>query len=382
MSTYRELSREIREGRKRQLYFLYGEEEYVKDRLMEQLTALLRPAMLPELNVMTLRNADNVDIMDTCMTPPMMAESKLVIVRGCTLLSENNVKEKKDGAKEEKVQSANVQDEATPEEEEEKNLNAMNAKERRDRTDQLCAYLEKMPQSVSLIFFERGKVPATGRFFKWLNSHAQTVHFQYLTSDDATQWMTGYMRNRGMTLDRDAAERLFAFAGPDMGGIANELEKLELYLKGEGVTRIRTEHVMRQVQDRSSVRIFTLTDHLGMGRIQNAYESLEGIRRGDVEAYQLLYMIARQYRLIVRTCALSQSKLSTREIIQALGVQDFVYRNLQRQAAATGPERADRALQILLDAEEGLKTGRYRDPELVIESCMAMIASLYGKGNS
>ncbi|MBQ6475675.1 MAG: hypothetical protein IJJ34_05655, partial [Clostridia bacterium] len=183
-------------------------------------------------------------------------------------------------------------------------------------------------------------------------------------------------------LDRDAADRLFLFAGPDMGSVANELEKLELYLKGTGDTRIRSEHVMRQVQDRSSVRIFILTDHLGMGRIQNAYESLAGIRRGDVDSYQLLYMIARQYRLIARTCMLSQSNLSTREIIQTLGVQDFVYRNLQRQAAATGLARADKALQILLDAEEGLKTGRYRDEDLAVESCMAMIAALYAKRNS
>ena len=55
---------------------------------------------------------------------------------------------------------------------------------------------------------------------------------------------------------------------------------------------------------------------------------------------------------------------------------------MQRQAAATGLARADKALQILLDAEEGLKTGRYRDADLVVESCMAMIAALYAKRNS
>ncbi len=373
MSTYRELSREIREGKKRQLYFLYGEEEYVKDRLTEQLTALLRPSLFPELNEMTLRGVDEEAVIGACMTPPMMADSKLVIVRGCTLLSDSNKEE---------TQSGDTEGGEPQEEETDAKKNASDARQKKNRTDRMTEYLEKLPQNVFLVFIERGKIPATGRFFKWLNNHAESVNFQYLSADDAAQWMTGYMRNRGMTLDRDAADRLFLFAGPDMGSVANELEKIELYLKGSGAARIRTEHVMRQVQDRSSVRIFILTDHLGMGRIQNAYESLEGIRRGDVDAYQLLYMIARQYRLIARTCMLSQSSLSTREIIQTLGVQDFVYRNLQRQAAATGLARADKALQILLDAEEGLKTGRYRDEDLVVESCMAMIAALYAKRNS
>ena len=380
MSTYRELSREIREGKKRQLYFLYGEEEYVKDRLTEQLTALLRPSVFPELNEVILRDVDDETVIGTCMTPPMMADSKLVIVRGCTLLSDTG-----SGKEERRSTDESGGGAEEPEDEDDEDFTrrtASDARQRKNRTDRLTEYLEKLPQNISLVFIERGKVPATGRFFKWLNNHAQTVNFSYLTVEDAVQWMTGYMRNRGMTLDRDAADRLYTFAGPDMGSVANELEKIELYLKGTGDTRIRSEHVMRQVQDRSSVRIFILTDHLGMGRIQNAYESLAAIRRGDVESYQLLYMIARQYRLIARTCMLSQSSLSTREIIQTLGVQDFIYRNLQRQAAATGLARADKALQILLDAEEGLKTGRYRDADLVVESCMAMIAALYAKRNS
>ncbi|MBQ6475653.1 MAG: hypothetical protein IJJ34_05545, partial [Clostridia bacterium] len=244
MSTYRELSREIREGKKRQLYFLYGEEEYVKDRLTEQLTALLRPSVFPELNEVILRGADEEAVIGTCMTPPMMADSKLVVVRGCTLLSESGSGKEEphsaDGPGGENAEPEEAGDEAFTRQ------TASDARQKKNRTDRLTEYLEKLPQNIFLVFIERGKVPATGRFYKWLNNHVQTVNFQYLSQDDAAQWMTGYMRNRGMTLDRDAADRLFLFAGPDMGSVANELEKLELYLKGTGDTRIRSEHVMRQ----------------------------------------------------------------------------------------------------------------------------------------
>ncbi|MBR3196639.1 MAG: hypothetical protein IKF50_08045, partial [Clostridia bacterium] len=195
MSTYRELSREIREGKKRQLYFLYGEEEYVKDRLTEQLTALLRPSVFPELNEVILRGADDETVIGTCMTPPMMADSKLVVVRGCTLLSEGGSGKEEphsaDGPGGENAEPEEADDEAFTRQ------TASDARQKKNRTDRLTEYLEKLPQNIFLVFIERGKVPATGRFYKWLNNHAQTVNFQYLSQDDAAQWMTGYMRNRG-----------------------------------------------------------------------------------------------------------------------------------------------------------------------------------------
>ena len=350
MSTYVQLSRQVREGKKEQIYFLHGEEEYVKDRLYDQVTALLRPVMLPELSEIILRDADEETVIGACMTPPMMAESKTVIVRGMTLMAKGE------------------QDEGE---------NEKDSGQKKARIDRLTDYLKTLPENVHVVFFERGKAPGTNRLVKWLNKNTQAVEFTLLSADDATAWMTSYMKNLGFSLDRDAADQLFYFAGPQMGSVVNELEKIRLYLQGTGITRIRTEQVRKQVEDRSSVRIFTLTDALGMGQIQKAYEVMEGIRRGDVDSYQLMYMIARQYRLIARTCMLSGSKLSTREIISQLGVQDFVYRGLQKQAAATGLARAQKALEILLDADEGLKTGRYRDEDLVIESCMAMIGALY-----
>ena len=83
---YRELSESIKKGEKHSVYLLHGGEEYVKDRLYEQLYAHLAPQMMPEFNVNILHNPTDEQIIAACMTPPMMAESKLVAVRDCPLL--------------------------------------------------------------------------------------------------------------------------------------------------------------------------------------------------------------------------------------------------------------------------------------------------------
>ena len=82
---YKQLSKQIKSGEFEQIYFLHGEEEYVKDRLYEQLYEKLAPPVMPEFNVNFLRAATDEAIIAACMTPPMMAEEKLVVVRDCAL---------------------------------------------------------------------------------------------------------------------------------------------------------------------------------------------------------------------------------------------------------------------------------------------------------
>ena len=44
---YKQLSKQIKSGEFEQIYFLHGEEEYVKDRLYEQLYEKLAPPVMP-----------------------------------------------------------------------------------------------------------------------------------------------------------------------------------------------------------------------------------------------------------------------------------------------------------------------------------------------
>ena len=114
-----------------------------------------------------------------------------------------------------------------------------------------------------------------------------------------------------------------------------------------------------------------------MGRVQKAYEVLDGVRRGDEEPLHILHMVARQYRMIVRYCMLRKTGASDGAIQKQLGLQDFAYRGLKKQASITGQARAQQALLLILDAEAGLKAGRYRDEESVVDTALARVAALY-----
>lgn len=341
---YKQLSKQIKSGEFEQIYFLHGEEEYVKDRLYEQLYEKLAPTVMPEFNVNFLRAATDEAIIAACMTPPMMAEEKLVVVRDCALFG---------GDEETKTSSSEL----------------------RAAMDRLTGYLDSLPKNVRLIFWQRGKAPGNNRLKKYLSSHAAEVLVDFLKENEAQDWIVARMRRAGFSMDAEAANMLYYFVGPAMGEVAGELDKMALY--AQPGARIDASMVRHITQDRSSVRIFAFTDHLGMGRMQKAFDSLEGVRRGDADAFQILYMTARQYRMIARGCQMAAAKMPAAEIKKELGVADFVYRSLENQMRATGLSRALSALDILLDAEEGLKTGRYRDEDLVLDAALAQIAALY-----
>ena len=346
MMDYRQLADSIKKGERFGVYLLHGQEEYVKERMLERLQTLLAPQVMQELNVNVLRAATDEAIIGACMTPPMMAERKLVVVRDCPLLGTDNSEGQK--------QSSDAL---------------------RKGTDHLTAYLDHTPENVHVVFFQRGKVSGNNRLKKYLSAHAKEVLIDSLNQVQARSWILARARQEGFSMDAEAADILFYYVGPAMGEVASELEKLVLYARGRN--HIGAGDVQAVTQDRSSVKVFALTDALAMGQIQKAYEMLEGVRRGDVEPFQILYMIARQYRLIVRYCLLHAGGITDAAIEKELGLQNFVYRGLKRQASVTGQARAQEVLAILLDAEDGLKTGRYRDEAFIVDAALARVAALY-----
>lgn len=165
------------------IYYLHGEEDVLKD---EAVRALLERAVEPgarDFNV-DQRAAADLDPESFHMlvnTPPMLAETRVVVVRGLEQLRKN----------------AKVRGE-------------------------LLRYLEAPSPTTVLILVQGAGEPPDPE----LTRRSTVVFLEALSPADVERWMAARARQLELTLEPEASELLLAAVGTDLSALARELEKL------------------------------------------------------------------------------------------------------------------------------------------------------------
>jgi DNA polymerase-3 subunit delta len=143
-----------------------------------------------------------------------------------------------------------------------------------------------------------------------------------------------------------------------------EVEKLALYAEdGE----ISPDDVKEMCPPDLDSNIFSFVDSLASGQREGALGALEGLFSAGEPPLRVLYMMRRQFQLILRAKSLSDRGVPRKEIPGKLKVPPFVARKLEDQGRRFSEEGVENALALVLDLESGLKGGSDLAPELQIE---------------
>ena len=185
------------------VFFLYGEDEHQKGEAVQALVDAHLEQGTRDFNLDVVQAAD-VSIEDLARilaTPPMMAERRVVVVRGAEAFA---------GA----------------------------ARSR----DLILGLVESPPPDLALILSARIPERSKAKFYQTLIKRAQSVEFAMITPDDVPGWLMEQATVRfGATMEPDAARALGNAIGVDLGILSRELEKLAT-VAGVG-DRITLEHV-------------------------------------------------------------------------------------------------------------------------------------------
>jgi DNA polymerase-3 subunit delta len=170
------------------VYFLYGEDDYLKDaRARELVEAAVDPATR-DFNLELRRGAElDAELLDSVLgTPPMLAERRVVVIRDVDKL-------------------------------------------KKDARALLLRYLERPAPDTVLIL----TAPAGAKVDRPLVDRATAVEFAPLTGDRLPRWVTYHVETAlGRTITADAVALLLEAVGADLSQLAVELEKLASYADG------------------------------------------------------------------------------------------------------------------------------------------------------
>ena len=203
MAMKNSLRRVLAQGSTGGVFFLYGEDEHRKGEAAQALVdAHLDPGTRDfNLDVVQASEVSVEDLARILATPPMMAERRVIVVRGVEAFA---------GA----------------------------ARSR----DLILRLVENPPSDLALILSARIPERSKAKFYQTLIKRAQSVEFAMITPDDVPGWLMEEATVRfGATMEPDAARALGQAIGADLGILSRELEKLTAVAGDED--RITLDHV-------------------------------------------------------------------------------------------------------------------------------------------
>lgn len=284
------------------------------------------------------------ELKHSCETVPFLSEKRLVIINNLIERFDAPSKaEKTRGNKEPKIQ-----------------------KDHTPFTECLC----NLPESTIVVLVEDdqpGPAKKDG-LFQMIAGKAEVRLFPLVKDQKLRSWIQKRVTDMGGTISPSAQEMLFQLVGSNLWIMAGEIEKLSLLTKGR---RIEEDDIRSMVGYSQDVSVFAMIDAIVEFKVEMAGQTLQQLLdQGAAPAY-LLFMLDRQFRMIVRAKAMKAERKPDTLIQGKLGIyNEFAFKRTLEQATRYSSERLLQIYQALLDTDIAIKTGRY-DNELALNLLVA-----------
>lgn len=327
---YQAFYQQLKTGAVQRLYLFEGEEEYGKESALTALRKALLTGPMAMMNESVLTAPADSELIAACETLPLMENRRLVIVKEAPQLA---------GRGREKGGDEDAGDE-----------------EPSRKGDDLTPYLPKLPETVCLVFFVRGKARANSRLYKKIKELGGLVAFDQLDNERLMKWIIREFAAGGLACDRPVAERLVFACGRELMKLKGEVAKISAYALGKKT--VAREDIDAVAALSVEYRVFDLSDKVTAGGAGRALPLMAEMLRGGESRLALLALLQRHYRQLLLTRLMMDRKLSQAGIMAELGVPGFVAGKLMQAARGYPGQALKQAYLLCIDQEYLVKSGQ------------------------
>jgi DNA polymerase III subunit delta len=379
---YRELKAEIRAGIIRSLYVLYGEENFLIDKLIESIEqAVIAPGCLA-LDRVALDGAcqsprlEPDKLQAEVMTPPFLSSRKLVITRYSGWLSPAGMARRGQNspALAEADESNGSRTDDDEHDEEESTPGAGSAKTRLER---LANILEHLPDSACLVMVEHKVDRRQKNLINLIEQKGVLAEIGREEPGVLQQWVSAECKRHEMKISELASQSLIDRCDCSMDMIWNELNKIFLYCQYAACREIDLPLIEKISLPDLRGSIFDLTDALSEGRTERALTLVDNLISQKEPVQLIQFMLARHLRQLICAAELGRAD----RIVSELKVMPFVASRLATQARRLPPQILEDLYGRCVETDTQVKTGRITD-RLALETLLAEIAAMFRKMQS
>lgn len=327
------------------VYVVAGDERLLRDEVVHALREASLSSGLAELNEDKLSAGETPaeKVVAACQTLPMMAARRFVLVRNA-----------------ERWDSGGGGDEGDD----------VASRTKENPLDVLCAYAEN-PNPTTTLVIVATKLDGRRRLAALAKKKDFLVSCEALDGRALPGWIAERAKASGHAMSRDVAELLAEIAGPELGHVADAIERLGLYV-GAGAA-IDEDAVAECVARVRLADTWALVDAIGRRALGPALRMLAEAYDPRDRGLPLLGAIAWSVRQLLKYTLAIESGARDDEAAKRAGVfQPMRARELAQKARGLSAREVERWLVVLAQADLALKGSRL-PPEAVLEDAITKL---------
>lgn len=317
----RTIDNDIKDGRIKKAYLLYGVERY----LIRQYRDKLKKAIVSEDDTMNYSGFEGADvnqkeIIDLAETLPFFADKRLILMEDTGLF-------KKGG-------------------------------------EDLAEYLPSAPDTTFFVFVEE-EVDKRSKMYKAVSKcQGGIVEFVEQTDETLARWIGSRIKKEGKGMTQAAYNLFVAKTGSDMENIDKELEKLICYCLDKEL--IEETDVEAVTTEQTQNKVFDMVDAISNHDQKKALDLYYDLLALKEPAMRIMYLITRQFKILMTVKLMSNKGFGNKEISSKAGCPEWSVKKYQAQGRAYSIEQLKQAVKDGVNYEEAVKTGRMND-QLAVE---------------
>lgn len=325
---FEEIERLTGEGRLFPVYLIYGPEQHLIRLLVDKLTEVYRAESGAEVERCASKGIDASEVIANLKTVSMWSKGKLVIIDDAGNLSVA-VKEAFDG------------------------------------------YVGKA-SGESVLIFTSEKFDGRSKLYKSIGSAGAVVEIKAVYENQMPYWINRECRRTGKNISQDAALFMTELVGTDLGAMSGAVSKVALYV-GERKT-ISLKDIETVLSDTSQKSIFDLTNAAGSRDLPRAANRLDNLIRNNESPVLVVIMLARHWRLLIKTKELLANRfVSDGDIAAKLRVNPFFAKDYINQSKKFSKRELVKGLKKIWSADIAVKSSRIARENILHNLIMGLI---------
>lgn len=314
------IDNDIKMGQLKNVYLLYGTEDYLKRQYRDKLKhALVEPDDTMNFSAYEGKDINPKELIDLSETLPFFKEKRMILVENSGFF--------------------------------------------KNSCDDLAEYMSQVPESTCFVFVEE-EVDKRSKLFKAASRAGSAVEFDTPKEDMLVRWILGRIQREGKKITQSVMQLFLSKTGSDMENIDKELEKLICYTLDK--TEISAADVEAICTGQTENKIFEMIDAISAKNQKKALDLYYDLLALKEAPMRILFLIARQFQNLLLIKGMSAKGYPAVSIAKTAGMPSFAVQKNLRQAGAFKINQLKEAIEDCGQAEEDVKTGRMAD-QLAVE---------------
>lgn len=314
------IDNDIKMGQLKNVYLLYGTEDYLKRQYRDKLKhALVEPDDTMNFSAYEGKDINPKELIDLSETLPFFKEKRMILVENSGFF--------------------------------------------KNSCDDLAEYMSQVPESTCFVFVEE-EVDKRSKLFKAASRAGSAVEFETPKEDMLIRWILGRIQREGKKITQSVMQLFLSKTGSDMENIDKELEKLICYTLDK--TEISAADVEAICTGQTENKIFEMIDAISAKNQKKALDLYYDLLALKEVPMRILFLIARQFQNLLLIKSMSAKGYPAVSIAKTAGMPSFAVQKNLRQAGAFKINQLKEAIEDCGQAEEDVKTGRMAD-QLAVE---------------